>query len=376
MEIVERNISELIEAEYNPRQITDKQFEQLKDSLKRFGFVDPVLVNMHPERENIIIGGHMRTKAAKDLGYTEVPCVELNLTYDQEKELNIRLNKNGGSFDMDALANYFSADELVDWGFDASELGDVITEEPPGEEGEVDLEPPKEPITVLGDLYELNGHRLLCGDSTNQNDIDKLMNGVTPAMVFTDPPFDMDYELILSVFGLYPDLFQVWVLDDRNAVRLAGDNVDSLFTVMVYVAKNSMLTNNKQPIRVHCLMPVFNFKNAHSDLINYTTVFEHGRPLTYIGKTGASHSKPTQLFDSTLRYWLKEGEIVADWFAHSGSVLIAAEQENRLCYSQELDPKYCDVIVRRWVKYMQDNNKPYTVRRNGHPLSEKDFAAY
>jgi hypothetical protein len=129
MEIVERNISELIEAEYNPRQISEKQFEQLKDSLKRFGFVDPVLVNMHPDRTNIIIGGHMRTKAAKDLGYTEVPCVELNLTYDQEKELNIRLNKNGGSFDMDALANYFEASELIEYGFEAYEFGGVDVSE-------------------------------------------------------------------------------------------------------------------------------------------------------------------------------------------------------------------------------------------------------
>lgn len=123
MVIVEKKISTLIEAEYNPRQITDKKFGELKDSLKRFGFVDPILVNMHPDRQNIIIGGHMRTKAAESLGFTEVPCVELNLTYEQEKELNIRLNKSGGSFDMDALANYFDASELVEYGFDEYEFG-------------------------------------------------------------------------------------------------------------------------------------------------------------------------------------------------------------------------------------------------------------
>jgi hypothetical protein len=123
IQIKQRPITELIGAEYNPRQITDKQFEQLKDSLKRFGFVDPVLVNMHPDRENIIVGGHMRTKAAQSLGYSDVPCVELNLTLEQEKELNIRLNKSGGTFDFDMLANYFETDELKDWGFQDWEFG-------------------------------------------------------------------------------------------------------------------------------------------------------------------------------------------------------------------------------------------------------------
>jgi hypothetical protein len=149
MEIVERNIQELIEAEYNPRQITDKQFEQLKDSLKRFGFVDPVLVNMHPDRQNIIIGGHMRTKAAQALGFTQVPCVELNLTAEQEKELNIRLNKSGGTFDFDMLANYFDASDLIEFGFEAYEFGGATEEEPSLEDllGESKNKPPVIKIT-------------------------------------------------------------------------------------------------------------------------------------------------------------------------------------------------------------------------------------
>lgn len=120
-----RPVSDLIEAEYNPRQITDKQFGQLKDSLKRFGFVDPVLVNIHPERQNIIIGGHMRCKAAQALGMAEVPTVELNLTPEQEKELNIRLNKSGGKFDFEALANHFDVPDLIEWGFESYEFGGV-----------------------------------------------------------------------------------------------------------------------------------------------------------------------------------------------------------------------------------------------------------
>lgn len=120
--IVLRDINELIEAEYNPRELTEDQAKHLTDSLKRFGFVDPVLVNINKDRKDIIIGGHQRTKIAKQIGYTEVPCIEMDLTYDQEKELNIRLNKNTGQFDMDMLANHFEVYDLVDWGFEEKDI--------------------------------------------------------------------------------------------------------------------------------------------------------------------------------------------------------------------------------------------------------------
>jgi ParB-like chromosome segregation protein Spo0J len=119
MEIVNKSISELIEAEYNPRRLTKDQYKQLKDSLLRFGVVDPVLVNINEDRKNIIIGGHQRTRVWSDLGNDSIPCVELNLSLEQEKELNVRLNKNTGEFDFDMLANYFNEDELIDWGFEA-----------------------------------------------------------------------------------------------------------------------------------------------------------------------------------------------------------------------------------------------------------------
>lgn len=120
-------IASLIEAEYNPRELTDKQYQQLKDSLLRFGVIDPVLVNVNPERENIIIGGHQRTKVWRDLGNETIPCIKLNLTADQEKELNIRLNKNTGQFDKEALNSFFDREELIDWGFEEWEFG--ITDE-------------------------------------------------------------------------------------------------------------------------------------------------------------------------------------------------------------------------------------------------------
>jgi hypothetical protein len=122
MKIVNRKIKDLIKAEYNPRELTKDQYNALKDSLLRFGVVDPVIVNKHPERDNIIIGGHQRSKVWEDLGNESIPTVELSLTLDKEKELNVRLNKNTGQFDMDMLANHFDTEDLLEWGFDEGEL--------------------------------------------------------------------------------------------------------------------------------------------------------------------------------------------------------------------------------------------------------------
>ena len=115
--IIQRDIDSLIFAEYNPRQLTKDQHQHLKDSIQRFGLVDPILVNSHADRKDIIIGGHQRVRVAKDLDIDKVPCIELSLTYEKERELNVRLNKNSGSWDYDVLANMFEMEELQDWGF-------------------------------------------------------------------------------------------------------------------------------------------------------------------------------------------------------------------------------------------------------------------
>ena len=128
--IVNKSIDELIFAEYNPRQLSKDQFKYLKDSISRFGLVDPIIINKNKERKNIIIGGHQRIKVAKTMGIKDVPCLEVDLTYDRERELNVRLNKNTGEWDFDVLANNFDIEELHDWGFDDSELKlDLFEEE-------------------------------------------------------------------------------------------------------------------------------------------------------------------------------------------------------------------------------------------------------
>ena len=132
--------SDLIGAEYNPRQITEKQFTELQDSIKRFGFKDPIIVNVSQDRHGIIVAGHQRKRVAESLDMETIPVVEVSLTLEQEREFNIRHNKSGGSFDMDALANYFEVDELKEWGFEAWEVGMQEFDEPLEIDGDLDVE--------------------------------------------------------------------------------------------------------------------------------------------------------------------------------------------------------------------------------------------
>ena len=122
MKIIQRNIDELISAEYNPRQLTQHQHNSLTDSIKRFGLVDPILVNIHPDRKDIIIGGHQRVTVAREMGIRTVPTVEIELDAEKERELNVRLNRNTGEWDWDSLANNFDLEQLSEWGFEENQL--------------------------------------------------------------------------------------------------------------------------------------------------------------------------------------------------------------------------------------------------------------
>jgi len=195
--IVEVPINELRSAEYNPRKHSKEQTDQLKESIKRFGLVDPIICNSVPERKNIIIGGHFRNEAAKELGMTTVPVVYVKIAdLAKEKELNLRLNKNIGDFDLDLLAEFDEA-FLADVGFDSQDLDDIFPVEDDIEQFDLKKELEKlniQSITVQkGDIYELDGSRLLCGDSTIEADMFKLMGDVKADMCFTDPPYILDY---------------------------------------------------------------------------------------------------------------------------------------------------------------------------------------
>ena len=191
-------IKDLVKADYNPRKWDEKALNDLKTSIKKFGLVDPIIINSADNRKNVVIGGHMRIEAAKALGIATIPAVEVNIPdIEKEKELNLRLNKNQGEFDFKLLAN-FAEDFLTDIGFNSEEIDTIFDwddENPEVFNLKKELE--KLDITKVeiqkGDIYQLGEHRLMCGDSTIKEDILKLMNGEKADLCLTDPPYLLDY---------------------------------------------------------------------------------------------------------------------------------------------------------------------------------------
>lgn len=197
MEIVHVPVNDLKASEYNPRRWDKDTTEQLTQSIKRFGLVDPILVNGAKERFNVVIGGHFRLAVIKTLGYTEVPVVYVSIPdIEREKELNLRLNKNVGEFDWDLLTKFFDEASLADVGFSSVELDDIFGLDDKPEQFDLRKELDRLGIDVdtkPGDVYDLNGSRLMCGDSTIEADVLTLMNGEKADMCFTDPPYILDY---------------------------------------------------------------------------------------------------------------------------------------------------------------------------------------
>lgn len=189
------SIESLVVNDKNPRKWSEEQKEQLKESIKRFGNIDPIIVNIHEERKNVIVGGHFRVEACKDLGYKNMPVVFVNLTPEKEAELNLRLNRNQGEFDLEMLAE-FDSSMLLDIGFTSEDIDDIFPVEKNEEQFDLQKELDKLDITVdakKGEVYDLDGSRLMIGDSTIEADMMKLMGENKADMVLTDPPYILDY---------------------------------------------------------------------------------------------------------------------------------------------------------------------------------------
>lgn len=241
----------LSHAEYNPRTWSKEALDQLKESIKKYGIVDPLLVNSAPERMGIVIGGNMRLEALKELGYKEIPVVYLNIPdKTREEELCIRLNKNTGEWDLALLAD-FDETLLADIGFSSEELDDIFALEETPEQFDLKKELEKLNITEVkvkkGDIYDLDGSRLMCGDSTITEQVLKLMDGQQADMCFTDPPYILDYlkgktkqkDGVTTGFGakknrryletdeLPPDFTEKWM---GNVHAISKDN----FAIIVY----------------------------------------------------------------------------------------------------------------------------------------------
>ena len=372
MKIKKRKISQLIKAEYNPRKITKVQEQDLKDSLKRFGLVDPIIININSERKNIVIGGHQRLKIWEELGNKEIDCNELDLSLDKERELNIRLNKNGGSFDDDLIQEYFNYEELTEWGFTPDELFDVEEETIDGQIEDDEIPVAKESKVKRGDIWQLGEHRLMCGDSTSSDDVDRLVGDDKNFSIYTDPPYGINLDGDNSKRGKKTSLM-------KGGLKLRSFIDDSI----IYAVKAYELTrayNCKKEVwwgaNYYChSLPQSNnwlvwdkrvedkMRNTNSDCeLAYVIdghssvrIFRHlWNGLLKASEKQERRVHPTQKPIELAIYCFREyemGNIIVDLFLGSGSTLIAAEKLNRKCYGMELDEKYCDVIIERWEQF-------------------------
>lgn len=242
-------IKELQTSNYNPRKWDEFAISQLKESIHRFGLVDPIIVNFAPNRKNIVIGGHFRLKVAKDLGFTEIPVVYVNIPdIEKEKELNLRLNKNTGEWDWNLLAN-FDESFLSDIGFSSEDLDDIFNIEDTPEQFDLQKELQKLDITQINiqksDIYKLGNSKLMCGDSTIEEDVLKLMGEEKADMCLTDPPYLLDYlngkrhgkptegfgakrdRRYLETDVLPPDFTEIWM---ANIAKVQKEH----FSIIVY----------------------------------------------------------------------------------------------------------------------------------------------
>tara|TARA_R100001132_G_C3266435_1_gene89212 strand:+ start:157 stop:1344 length:1188 start_codon:yes stop_codon:yes gene_type:complete len=385
MKIEKRKISELIKAEYNPRKISVVQLYELKEGIEEFGLVQPLVVNENPERKNVIVGGHQRLKIWEELGNKEVDCSIVNLQLDKERKLNIKLNKNGGTFDDDLLKEFFDYEELIEWGFTVSELFDMDETEIKGNIEDDEIPEVKESRVVMGDIWKLGEHRIMCGDSTSLDDVEKLMNGEKADMVFTSPPYNGDTHLDLGKGGgrlyndkemdnktskdyitflqstldnilLYTNGFIFWNINYNAKSR--NEYLKHLFPYLDFLWETIIWEKTGMPI-VYGLTRncefIFVLKNGKDKHIGKH--FETNHNLWKVSNLNSqdkinNHRAcfPVELPNKAINLVVNANSVL-DPFLGSGTTLIAAEKLKRKCYGMELDEKYCDVIIERWEQF-------------------------
>ncbi len=375
--------------ESNPRFIKDEAFSMLVKSLKDC----PSLFQARPllcsdrTGEYVILGGNMRYRAAVELGYEIVPVIVFSgLSEEDEREIIIKDNGSFGSWDMDELANSWSDLPLNEWGIDLPDDWLKEAEQLPEEEAFTG-EPPADPVTVLGDLYELNEHRLHCADSTDSDAVEETINGNKIHIVYTDPPYGIS--IVSSDGGVGGGTTGKYrpILGD-GSIDAAVDSYNLCASLgietLIFWGGNyyaSALPNSscwivwdkqggKQVTFADCELA---WSNINAPVRMFTHIWDGFRRDSERGQMRVHPTqKPVQLFIDIANYFELKNTVL-DLFLGSGSTLIACQQTRRTCYGQELDPKYCDVIVNRWLSYMKTNNLPYTVKRNGVLLSQSDL---
>lgn len=366
MIIEKKQIADLIPAPYNPRQSTAKQEKHLKESLEKFGMVEPIIFN---KQTGYIVGGHFRVRELKKLGIKEIECVIVDLNEADEKELNIRLNANTGSWDWDTLANDWEVVDLEAWGLEIPQF-DNEAEELEASEDDYDVpEGGIETDIVIGDLFEIGEHRLLCGDSTDSDAVARLMNGEKADMVFTDPPYgnglsgkygrgqlgvrtilsDENFEVVNDFFNLRVCDVYVFFLQWRTfkeAIQTLENNNLQLKTIAVWDKKNAGLNGaGGMSEQWEAILVAGNVEYSRFG----GNVFSVSREQKKRIDSPHPHQKPIELLNNVLEYFQKYN-LLLDPFLGSGSTMVAAHQLKRRCFGMELEPKYCAVIIDRMAK--------------------------
>lgn len=372
MDVIQKKLSEIVPYAKNAKKHDKKQIANVAESIKQYGFVQPVVI----DRDGVIVIGHCRAEAAKKLGMKTVPCVCVDdLTPEQVNALRLVDNKsNESDWDFDLLAEELPELDLsafdFDWGIPDDIAEEVVEDEAP------EVDELSDPVTKAGNIWQLGRHRLMCGDSTSIECVQKLVGGAQVDLLLTDPPYGVNYtgktkdalkiendaksddEFIAFLQAAFEAadsvmkpgaVFYIWHADSkayvfRMACQMTGWEVRQ---VLIWV-KNSMVLGRQDYQWKHepCL---YGWKEGAGHLWasdrKQTTVLEFDRPT--VNKEHPT-MKPVALFDYQIKNNTKGGDIVLDLFAGSGTTIIACEQNGRNAYAMEFDPKYCDVIVKRW----------------------------
>ena len=403
MEIKKLKIDSLVPADYNPRKKLkpgDAEFEKIKNSINEFGYVDPVIVN----KDLTVIGGHQRISVLKTLGYEEIDCVVIDVDKTKEKALNIALNKITGEWNRELLADLIKDLQDLDYdtsftGFEPPEIDALFNElHPKGvKEDNFDEAPPENPITQKGDIWIIGRHRLICGDSTKLETYEKLMEGKKANLTVTDPPYnvayegtagkiqndDMDdkkfYEFLLAAYkGMYESLADggsIYVFHaDKETV-----NFRTAFREAGFFCHQTCIWVKNSPVLGRC-----DYQYNHEPvLVGWKPTSGHKfygdrkqRTTWNFDRPTKSKYHPTMKPIALVAYPIVNSSltnsIVLDPFGGSGSTLIACEQTDRICYTIELDEKYADVIVNRYIEQVGNDEAVYLLR-NGEKIKYKDI---
>jgi DNA modification methylase len=362
-------ISEVKPNPKNPRIIKDGKFQKLVKSIQEF----PDMLNKRPlvvftdvDNKYVVLGGNMRLKACKEIGLKEIPIIVADeWTEEQKNEFLIKDNVGFGEWDWDSLANEWDAEKLDDWGLDLP-VDLSVQEELEAEEDDFDVpEGGIETDIVIGDLFEIGEHRLLCSDSTDSDSVAKLMNGQKADMVFTDPPYDLENEDYHSNIYLFTENAHIFVMhDDKGIVNYL--RLSNLEFSRFYVANFGFSSpRGNDPYLSHILISqekngkAIPHKNMHDG-------FRSIIPMEYRfrlkdDKTEHKHQKPIKFISTFIEHFTNNNAIILDLFLGSGSTMVASHQLKRKCYGMELDPKYCQVIIDRMKKL----DSSLVIKKNG-----------